>query len=197
MLKLQKIALTGGLGCGKSTVCRILKELGAYVVDADEIVHEELASNNALINDIINLLGVDVMAQDKLDRHKIAQKVFQNPKLLSQLERLVHPIVFKKIEKTYENVAKEPKFPIFVAEIPLFFEAEDLPKFDHVIVVTANETVCKQRTKMTEDEFARRMTKQLSLDEKIEKADFVIYNNGTFSELEKDVREIYKKLSKT
>ena len=80
------MAVTGGLSCGKSSVCRIFKELGAYVVSADEIVHQLLSPDTNLGQKIISLLGTEIVVNQKLDRSRIAEMYFKNPELLNRLK---------------------------------------------------------------------------------------------------------------
>ncbi len=103
MLKLRKVAITGGLSCGKSSVCRILKEFGAYVVSADKIVHQLLSSDTNLGQKIVDLLGTSVLVNQKLDRSRIARIVFHDLELLKALEALVHPAVYRELNRDYQK----------------------------------------------------------------------------------------------
>lgn len=194
MLKLKKIAVTGGLGCGKSTVCQILRDLGAYVIDSDEIVHKQLEENELLKNKVIDLLGTSVVIKGRLNRKKIAEKVFQNPKLLTDFETIIHPIIFAEIDSHYEKAAKDNKHPFFVVEIPLLYETKTEEKFDYTIVVTADEEKCIERSHFSKEEIERRMSRQMKLVEKAKKAHFLIENNGNKAELENQVKQLYKQL---
>ena len=122
MLSLRKVAVTGGLACGKSSVSLFLKEFGAYTVSADQIVHNLLAPQAEVGKQVIALLGSDVVESGRLVREKIAQRVFGNPQLLRELEALIHPAVAAKIDEHYEE-AKAENAPLVVAEVPLLFEA--------------------------------------------------------------------------
>src|SRR6478672_5591088 len=95
----KKIAVTGGLSSGKSTVCQFFREFGAYVTNADEIVHRLLTPEKSVGQQVINLFSEDILTNGQIDRSKIAEKAFSNPKLLQALEDLVHPIVQHEIEK--------------------------------------------------------------------------------------------------
>ncbi len=211
MLISRKVAITGGLSCGKSSVCRILKDLGAYVVSADNIVHQLLSSDANLGQKIVQLLGQEVIletaVQDdsnriivdrKLDRSKIAQIVFHNLKLLKALEELVHPAVYREINKEYQRQKqlKNPS-PLFVAEVPLLFESEGQKYFDKTIAVIAHDEICRSRFLAmghNEEDFNNRMANQLPLSQKTLHADYVINNNGTLLDLQKTTRELYKNL---
>ena len=122
MLTLKKVAITGGLSCGKSSVCRLFKELGAHVVSADEIVHQLLSSTKRLGQQVIELLGDDIVVDGKIDRNIIAKKVFEDKILLHSLEKLIHPVVLNEIEKQYQQISNQGTFPLFIAEIPLYLK---------------------------------------------------------------------------
>jgi dephospho-CoA kinase len=92
-METRKIAVTGTLSSGKSTVCQLLKEFGAYVVSADEIVHRLLRVETEIGQKVIDLLGEEILSEGQIDRAKIAKKVFRNPQLLQALEQIIHPQV--------------------------------------------------------------------------------------------------------
>ncbi|HRD55910.1 MAG TPA: dephospho-CoA kinase [Parachlamydiaceae bacterium] len=194
---LKKGAVTGGLSCGKSSVCRFFEELGAYVVSADEIVHKLLSSNQEIIQETVKLLGSDILINNQIDRLKIAKKVFDHPLLLNALETLLHPAVQKEIKDQYECKKNEGSASLFIAEIPLLFEINANFFFDFTIAVIADEKICKERfqkTGHTKEEFASRQKRQLGNVEKSEKADYTIVNNGSLKELKTAVIELYKKI---
>lgn len=197
MLILKKVAVTGGLSCGKSSVCRFFKELGASVVSADEIVHQLLSPEAPVGQKVIKLIGPDIVVKGQIDRSKIAKKVFNNSKLLRSLEKILHPAAVDEMEKQYQQAKVQGKTPLFVAEIPLLFEA-DMGSYDATIAVIADSEVCRQRfqksTGYDKDEFNKRMARQLSPEEKAQRADFVIHNNGSIEDLRKAVIALYNKL---
>jgi dephospho-CoA kinase len=195
VLILKKIAITGGIGSGKSTVCQFLHKLGAYVVDSDEIVHKHLKFNKKIISDIKNLFGPEVFEHGEIDRKKLADLSFQTPEKLQKLEEIIHPIVFEEIEKEYQKVAKSNDYSYFVAEIPLYYEAKNPPSFDTVIVVTADESAIKKRIINSRHKRSMRVKRLIPLEEKYKKADYVIHNNGSFSSLKQQVKQIHNKLT--
>ncbi len=199
MLKIKKIAVTGGLAAGKTVVCQIFKELGAYVVSADEIVHQLLSPGTAVGQQVVKLLGSDIMSGQEFDRRKIAAKVFSQPGLLRTLEAIIHPAVFNEIERKYQQIAREKKYPLFVAEIPLLFEANEQRRFDAVVSVQADQELCKKRfvqqTQQPIDEFEKRMTRQMTPLEKASQAQYTIDNNGDLEQLKTQVITIYSQLT--
>lgn len=183
MGKLRKVAITGGLACGKSSVCDIFRKLGAYVVSADEIVHQLLSPKTALGQNIVALLGADIVVNGKIDRTVVAKKVFNHPTLLHSLEELLHPAVLKAIDKLYQEVKNDDQTKLFIAEIPLLFEVGAEVSFDTTIAVIADPTSCQERfhasTGLDKEEYNKRMSRQLKPEEKAKRADYVIQNDGS------------------
>ncbi len=199
MLGLRKVAVTGGLSCGKSSVCRILKECGAYVLSADDIVHQLLSSDTNLGEKIVNLLGPQVWVDQKLDRSRIARIVFHNFELLQALEALIHPLVYARLNKEYQRQRISPQPPpIFVAEIPLLFESGGQKDYDNTIAVLASWKNCFERfhiaTGQNQLEFKNRMNRQFPFFLKAMLADHVIFNNGTLAELQEKTDKLYQEL---
>jgi dephospho-CoA kinase len=196
MLTLQKMAITGGLSCGKSTVCRILKELGAFVISADEIVHQLLSSNTDVAQEVVKLLGNGILVEGKIDRSEVARIVFHDAKLLKALEEIIHPATYEEIDRTYRKQQENKNIPtLFVAEIPLLFETHAENSYDKTVAVVAELEICVKRfiekTGKDKREFEKRMSQQITPKEKAERADYVIMNNGTLANLEGITKELY------
>lgn len=199
MLKLRKVAVTGGLSSGKTTITRFFKELGAYVISADEIVHQILSQRNSLNKQIhqkiIGLLGNDIDKNGSLDRQLIAEKVFKDEKLLKNLEEILHPAVLCMMEESY---SEHQNYPLFVAEIPLLFEGNYEDWFDAVIAVSAPEKECIRRfceQGGTKDEYFRRMHFQMPAEEKEKKAQFTITNDSDLDHLQSHVVQLFHVLT--
>lgn len=198
MLTSRKIAVTGGLSCGKSSVCRVFKELGANVISADEIVHQLLTPNTNLGQQVIKLLGDEIVLNKQIDRSAIAKRVFGNPKLLLSLEKLLHPAVLEEVEKQYQKVNGQHAATLFVVEVPLLYEIAGEGSFDCVIDVWADPEVCRKRFKTAtgygDDEYDKRMARQLSPEEKAKRADYVVNNSGSMLEMRDSVIKIFNEL---
>jgi dephospho-CoA kinase len=195
----KKIAVTGGLSSGKSTVCQLFKELGAHVVDADEIVHRLLKADAAVARGVVELFGVEILTLGEIDRSKVAKKAFDNRILLNSLEKLLHPLVYDEIEKEYRRYST--RCPLFVAEVPLLFETEGERNFIATVAVKADAERCKERcvkcTKIEDEEYRRRAARQLSAEEKAARATYVIDNNFSLDELKVAVAELYQLLARS
>jgi len=199
MLILPKIAITGGIASGKSTVCQLFQKLGANVVSADAIAHELLNPQTNLGRQVIHTLGTDILQNGKIDRTLVARKVFKDPKLLRALEQLIHPEVLIEIRNRYEAASRARNGTLFVVEIPLLFEIGAESLFDYVIAVEADEATAKKRFEAAgfePQEYERRMNRQIPQSVKSGKAHYTINNNGTLKDLEAQVKKVYADLTK-
>ncbi len=195
---MRKIAITGGLSCGKSTVCRIFESLGAYSVSADEIVHQLLSPTTSLGQQVVQLLGTEIVENQKINRKKIAEIVFSNPQKLQALENILHPTALYEIKQRFYEAGSK-NYPLLVAEIPLLFETESQKFFDCVVVVVAKEEFSKKRFQenTTYDllEYDKRVQRQWHPDKKAAHADYVIENNGSIDDLKVQVRSLFNILA--
>ena len=190
MLKLKKIAITGGVASGKTSACRYFEELGAFVASADAIVHELLTPATDLGQQIIRQFGSDILQNGEISRKILAEKVFSAPEKLKKLEELVHPAVLKKIEELYKEVCKKEGYSSFVVEIPLLFEIQGEKFYDAVVSIVADEAIAKKRFKQLgfqELDYEQRMSRQLKPHQKANLALYTIRNNGSLEDLRKEV----------
>lgn len=190
---MKKIAITGGIASGKSSVCQFFKELGAYVVFADAIVHDLLESDRELCQRITEQFGLKIVRGNRLDKKALADLAFENPGLLQKLERLIHPKVFGKIESLYKEVEKTGEYSLFIVEIPLLYETNADFFYDATIAVISDEKEAKKRFQkkgFEEEEYTRRMKRHFSPQEKAAKAQHIITNNGSLEDLKKQVLKL-------
>ncbi len=198
---MKKIGITGGLGTGKTRVLEIIQKLGSPVISSDQIVHSEMKKGQNLYNLVVENFGEKILAESgEIDRSRLANIVFNNKEEKEKLEGLIHPRVKQVIIDFFSAQAKLKKPPSAVfAEVPLLFEVgwEDL--FDQVWVVWAPQDVVYNRLlqggRFSPEDIKARLKAQMPLGEKIKKADQVIENRGTVRELERKVRERWKKLN--
>ena len=195
---MRKIAVTGGVSTGKSTVCRLLADRGAYVVSADKIVHTLLSSDPQIRKQVINLLGTGILVDGQINRRAIADKVFSDPETLKSLELLLHPAVFHEMENQYQHVKDDPKYSLFVAEVPLLYETESSKLFDCIVVVLSERHLCLNRFtkdhKGSAESFEQRMQRQLTPAQKAAKANFVLINNDSIEDLRNQVTNLLTKI---
>jgi dephospho-CoA kinase len=193
MLSLKKIAITGGVASGKSSVCRFFQELGAYVVNADALVHELLKPDTPLGQQVLQQLGPEILENGQISRKSIAEKVFKDPDRLRKLEGLLHPAVLRRIEELYTAACKEGHYSAFVVEIPLLYEIGADRFYDVVVAVIADEAVAKKRFEQAgfqKTEYDLRMSRQLKPEQKAAKSHYTIHNNGSLEELRHEVLQL-------
>lgn len=199
MLKLKKIAITGGIASGKSTVCRFFQELGAYVVNADAIAHQLLCPDTDLGQQIVREFGHEIIVNGQISRKMLADRTFKNPEKLERLEGLLHPAVRQKIEELYEAACNEGLHSSFVVEVPLLFEVGSEANYDVVIAVLSSEVHAKLRFEQAgfqKTEYDLRMKRQLKPETKAAKAHFIISNNGSLEELRNEVIKLNRIIHK-
>jgi dephospho-CoA kinase len=193
MLKLKKIAITGGVASGKSTVCKFFKELGAYVVNADAIVHELLKVDTHLGQQIIRQFGPQIIKNGEISRRVIAEIAFKDRKTLQKLEELLHPAVLQKIEEHYKKACNQGSYNSFVVEIPLLFEIGADAFYDTIVAVLTDEQIAKVRFEKAgfqQTEYDLRMKRQLKPEAKAAKSHFIIYNNDSLAHLQEEVAKL-------
>jgi len=195
---LLKVGLTGSIGTGKSTVSKIFKELGAYVIDADQIVHS-LLKEESVKEKIREILGNVFDDKGEIDKKKVAEIIFNNPEKKKQLEALIHPLVFERIQEKIKNIEKKDPDAVVVVEVPLMIETGSYKNYDVVIVVYAPEEIQLKRLLnrgMEKEDALKRIKSQMPIDEKVKYADIVIENTGTLEELKKKVENVYRELKR-
>lgn len=189
------IGLTGGIASGKSTVSKILKELGAIIVDAD-IKAKEISEREDVIIEAKNIFGNDIIDNNgKIDRVKLKEIVFSNKEKLKELNNLIHPKVVNEFKKIKESSNKND---IIIFDVPLLFETGMDKMCEKIILVFADkDTQIKrmiERDNIDRELAEKIINSQMSLEEKLKKSQIHIENNGTLEDLKKKAENIYREL---
>jgi dephospho-CoA kinase len=185
------VGLTGGIGAGKSEALRALERLGAATLSTDAVTHELLATDE--VRDLLVAeLGPEVAPGGQIDRGAVAERVFADEDKRKFLESVIWPRVGQQVAEFRENAED---LPAAVVEVPLLFESGMENVFDKTVVVIADEDVRAERAAARGHQLVEaRAARQLTQDEKAEKADFVVRNDGTVDELEIKLSEVLEKL---
>jgi dephospho-CoA kinase len=192
------VGLTGGVGTGKSTVADYFWELGAYVVDFDQLAREVTRPGSKAWKGIVECFGKGILNDDlTINRQKLAQIVFSDKENVAKLNRMIHPQVFKEDSRITNRIKKLDPAALIVKDIPLLFEIDRPVHVDKVVVVSASRQTQLRRLEakgMSRKDAESRIKAQLPLKEKIKSADFVVNNDGLPEETREQVEEIYAKL---
>ncbi|HKF23409.1 MAG TPA: dephospho-CoA kinase [Candidatus Angelobacter sp.] len=199
-----RVALTGGVACGKSTVAKMFAGLGAHVLDADKIVHELYRKDQPVYREILNHFGPEILRSDKeIDRPRLAALVFDGGRV-QELNRIVHPAVFLRQREWMLEIASKYPDAVMMVEAALTLEAGGKARYDKIIVVTCapEQKVARyaQRAGISEaaarTEVERRSRAQMRDDEKAAMADYVIDNSGSLEETRTQAVKIYSELQR-
>ena len=185
-----RVALTGGIGSGKSLVGEILEELGALVIDSDQLAHEVIERGSPGYEEVITAFGDSILSEGQIDRAKLAAVIFKENDLRKKLESIIHPLVREAAEKLARNL---PSGAILVNQIPLLVESDGAKRFDYVITVSADEEIRRERLRLRglkDYEITERMAAQVAdlVREKI--ANYILRNDGSIDELTRAVEEL-------
>jgi dephospho-CoA kinase len=188
------VAITGGIGAGKSEALYAFQKAGAATVSSDEIVHHLLRSNADVKAAIVGELGEEVLNEEgAVDRRRVGAIVFGDREKLDFLEKLLHPLVAAEYLRWREQLAELPNPPaVAVTEVPLLYETGGDKRFDKVVVITAPAKLREQRRRVTRDDRDQRL---LPDREKVKRADFTYVNTGTLDELDAWVAEVMRELT--
>ncbi|MEX2117761.1 MAG: dephospho-CoA kinase [Bacteroidota bacterium] len=189
---LCSVGITGGIGSGKSTVCRLLEEQGYPVLSADPLAIEIEETDPVVITRIKALLGSEAYdSKGSLNRSYVAGRIFSSRGLQKSIEAVVHPAVFRELRRRAADLSKAGE-PLVVIEAALIFESGMHEALDFVVVVDAEEVIriarVMDRDGISAAEVRKRMTAQWPMERKIRLADFVIGNNGSREELQQRVQ---------
>jgi len=185
-----RVALTGGIGSGKSAALAAFAAEGAATLSADAVVHELSAPGKPAYRAIVKAFGSGVLATDgALDRAGLGEKVFRSASMLRKLERIVHPLVRREMRRRVSAARR----PVVVVDVPLLFENGLETEYDLTLVVSAPRPLrlkrVMRRDGLSKASVERRMRAQLPPGEKEKRADIVLRNTGSLTSLRRSVRE--------
>jgi dephospho-CoA kinase len=187
------VGLTGGIAAGKSEALKALERLGAATLSSDAVVHD-LLDDPEVRSRLLDRWGGEVMAEGAIDRGRVGAIVFDSAEELAWLESLLHPLVGMRVSEWRE--ALPPDRAPAVVEVPLLFETGLQTAFDEVVAVIAPDEIRAQRAGLRGTELLEsRSERQLSQEEKAERANHVIVNDGTVEQLERQVAEFMQRLT--
>ncbi len=188
------VAITGGIGAGKSEALQAFRKAGAATVSSDEIVHHLLRSNEDVKEAIVGELGDGVLDENGvIDRRRVGEIVFGDRAKLDFLERLLHPLVSAEYLRWRDQLGELPNPPqVCVTEVPLLYETGGDKRFDKVVVITAPAKLREQRRRVARDDRDQRL---LPDKEKVQRADFAYVNTGTLDELDEWVAGVMRELT--
>ncbi|TRZ54970.1 MAG: dephospho-CoA kinase [Streptomycetaceae bacterium] len=192
---MRVIALTGGIGCGKSLAAEFFADLGAIVIDADQLARAAIQPGSAGFDQVIAVFGDAILKDGEIDRRALGEIIFKDPSRKVALEAIIHPWVRGMFEAIVLSLRENQTL---VYEIPLLFETGGADRFETVITVEADldKRIERLREKgLHPSEIEARMAAQASREERVSIADFVIENNGSKDDLLRQVENIWEALA--
>jgi dephospho-CoA kinase len=191
---MRVIGLTGGIGCGKSLAAQYFAELGALVIDADQLARAAIERGSDGFDEVVAIFGDGILKDGNIYRRALGDLIFKDPTAKAQLENIIHPFVRREFE---EAVASLKGDQVLVYEIPLLVETKAHERFDVVITVESEmeNRVARLRGRgMHISEIEGRVAAQATREQRIEVADFLIENDGSEDELLRQVENIWDSL---
>ena len=190
------VALTGGIGSGKSLAGQYFSDLGAIVVDSDQLSREAIERGTQGFDEVLTRFGDSILTQGDIDRKKLGEIVFNDSQARLDLENIIHPLVRAMFEQIVDTADASD---IVINQIPLLVETDGADRFDRVINVLSNlenRIARLQKRGLPNHEITKRIDAQVSDEERVEIADYVIENNGTEDDLLREVELTYDDLKR-
>jgi len=193
------VALTGGIGSGKSTVAGMFKDEGAYVIDFDHLARSVVEPDKPAWRDIVDYFGPEILSPDRtLNRSALAEIVFSDDESRKALEGFTHPRIFEESDALVKAIKRKDPFSVVIIDFPLLFELELNKKFDRVIVVYVPRAVqlkrIIERDGLAREEAEKRLNSQVSIEEKRSLSDYIINSEGDLNDTRNQVRKAIHEL---
>ena len=191
---MRVIGLTGGIGCGKSLAAQYFAELGALVIDADQLARAAIERGSQGFDEVVSFFGDSILTNGEIDRRALGELIFKDSEAKKRLENIVHPFVRREFE---EAVASLKSDETLIYEIPLLVETGAQDRFDMVVTVESyleNRISRLRQRGMHISEIEGRIASQATREQRIEVADFLIENDGSEDELLRQVENIWDSL---
>jgi len=186
------IGLTGGIAAGKSEALAAFERLGAATIPSDAVVHE-LLDAEPLLGRLVERWGEEIAPAGMVDRGRVGEVVFADPQELAWLERQIHPLVGERIGAWLASLPAGTE--VAVVEVPLLFEAEMEGVFDHTVAIVASDELRRARAGARGHALVdEREARQLAQEEKAERADIAVANDGTLADLERELEAVIEDL---
>ena len=191
---MRVIGLTGGIGCGKSLAAQYFSELGALVIDADQLARSAIERGSQGFDEVVSIFGDSILNNGDIDRRALGEIIFKDPDAKKKLEGIIHPFVRQQFEEAVSSLKADETL---IYEIPLLVETGAQDRFDLVITVESeleNRISRLRQRGMHISEIEARIAAQASREQRVEIADFLIENDGTEDELLRQVENIWDSL---
>lgn len=198
---MEVIGLTGGIASGKSTVSSILRNLGAFIIDADIVSREIMIKGTKTYNILVNEFGKEILRKDgEIDRKKLGNLVFADKQKLNRLNEITHPEIIRRIKEIIEEERKNGKEKAIVLDAALLIEMRLFNMVDEVwLVVVDKKTQIRRlmkRDNLNYNDALNRIKSQMSIEDKMKYADFIINNCKDFNAIKKQVELLWGRFSK-
>lgn len=196
-----RLGLTGGIATGKSTISNMLKQWGYPIIDADEIAKQLMRKGGQAYNKVVEAFSFEILLDNgEIDRVKLGEIIFQNDAERNRLNQIVHPTVHAEMESIYSEYARQNQ-PLVVFDVPLLLDGEMKMELDYILVVAVDEQTQLERL-MKRNGFTRahamaRIHSQMSQEERVSYADFVIDNGGTLEETVNQLKKVMTSIQKS
>jgi dephospho-CoA kinase len=196
---MRRVGLTGGIGCGKTTVCGFFAALGAGIISADEVAHEIIQPRGEAYQAIVKIFGTAVLNEDQtINRAALGSLVFNSEDLRIKLNEITHPIIIRRTSEMMEEMDRQGRHPIAIVDAALMVESGSYKRFEKLIVVWCAEQqqierICR-RSMINETEARKRIAVQMPLREKRRYADYEIDTSGSLKDTEDQTWKIFQVL---